>query len=36
MNEDIVLKICVSYLNSTVHLCMNFYQKLFFKIMLVT
>ena len=28
MNEDIVRKICDSYLNSTVHLCRNFHQKL--------
>ena len=29
MNEDIVLKFCVSYLNPTVHLCMNFHQKMY-------
>ena len=27
MNEDILLKFCLSYLNCTVHLCMNFHIK---------
>ena len=28
MNEDIVLKFCVSYKNSTVHLCVNYLQNI--------
>ena len=32
MNKDIVLKFCVSYLNYTVHLCMNFYNKILYNI----
>ena len=31
MNEDIVLKCCISYLNPTVHLFINFHQKISIK-----
>ena len=30
MNEDMVLKFCVSYLITTVHLSMNFHEKQIF------
>ena len=29
MNEDIVLKFCITYLNPKVHLCMSFQKKKF-------
>ena len=28
MNEDIVLKFCITYLNPALHLCMNFHEKI--------
>ena len=36
MNEDIVLKLCIAYLKSTMQRCMNFQLKLFLKNWLVT